>query len=961
MVEYIGSSVVSLRVPAMAALGCVLALVAIQLGKTPAEAPVGGSGEEIGLAEDFGSMPLAFEPSTGRYGPSVDFLSNSAAGSVAVGRDGILLSQAYGSKQDLRTAAVRLALPGATIDRDAAQGIDRLPGTVNDLRGAASQHVTGIPTFERVGYERIWPGIGLELHGRTGAPEYDFRLAPGADPGLISMRVAEADGLHLSATGDLVIREGDARFRQRAPIAFQPGPDGRTAVDSRFALDGRTVTFDLGSYDRQRPLVIDPVTVSYSTYLGGPNIDAATGIAVDASGAAYVTGIAQDGFDTTAGAFDGTFGGSLDVFVSKLNPAGSALVYSTYLGGAGLDSGSDVKVDPSGSAYVSGRTASPDYPTTPGAFQTAFGGQVDAFVTKLNPSGSALAYSTFIGTPNADGGNGIAVDSSGAVYFVGSTDSPSFPVTGGAFQTALDTASDGFVLKLNPTGTALVYSTYLGGDGSDDAPSAIVVDGTGAAYLTGFTNSTDFPTENPIQGDSPDYDGFVSKLNPAGTALVYSTYVGGDGLDNIGAGLAVAGDGTAYVSGYTQSTDYPTVNEIAGDGPGADGVVTRVNPAGTAFEYSTYLSGDAFEWASDVAVDPDGSLWVSGMTASSDFPTLNEIEGDSPGNDGLLLNLGADGDLRFSTYLGGSGDENFPTMALGDDGVYAAGGSDSTDFDTVGEIEGPTAMLDAIVAKFAFDTSPPQTSIDSGPSDGVGITDRTPTFGFSADDDAPAFECSLTPAGDPVSFGPCTGPGATHTPPAELEDGDYTFAVRAGDPFGNVDSTPATVDFSVAPVLGQCLGESATIAATGGDDEIVGTSARDVVIGGGGDDILRGKGGHDLLCGRADDDTLIGGGGDDQLQGGVQEEDRGGSDRDVVKGGKGKDDLFGYAGNETLSGGPGGDAIDAGAGNDKLRGQGGPDRLAGGPGRDKLNGGAKRDRCVGGPDRDRRRGCERGA
>ena len=905
-------------------------------------------------AAGYGDLPLAFQASAGRY-RDVDFLSDSAAGTVAVGRRGIELAQAYGSDRHPRTAVARLALPGATLADPA--GIHRLPGVVNDLRGDPSQHVTGIPTFGRVGYQGVWPGVDLALHGRTGAPEYDFRLAPGADPGRISLRVTGADRLSISRSGDLLIEDGGAVFRQRAPVAYQPGAAGRTPVAAAFVLGGNRVSFDLGAYDRDRPLVIDPVTVAYSTYLGGSGEDSVSHIAVDSSGAAYVVGITHSpNFDTVGPQVSSPSG--FDAFVSKLNPAGSALDYSTYLGGSDSDFGYDIAVDQSGAVYASGSTVSADFPTTPGAFQTVYGGGgSDPFVLKLNPAGSALVYSTFLGGSASDATGTLALDSNGAVTIGGTTSSVNFPVTAGAAQTAAGGGIDGYIATLNPTGTALVSSTFVGG-ADFDSVNALARGADGSIYATGETLSTDFPRVGGFEGRTGDIDTFVLELNPAGTAFSYSTYLGGTARDEP-TSIAVDGDGSAYVSGVTESSDFDTVGEVQGDGAGPDGFVSKVDPTGSALAYSTYLGGDGLDVMLDIAVDSDGVAWVAGHSASSDFPAVEPVEGDSGDLDAVLLALEPTGSaLRFSTLFGGTGIDSFSGIALAGDAAYLAGFSTSADFDRVGGVEGPSGGSDAVITKFSLDRTGPQTSITTSPPDGGSITDRTPSFGFAADEQRSSFECSLVPAGSAPSFGPCTGPGDTHTPAADLAYGDWTFAVRATDPFANTDPTPATVDFTVTRELASCLGRTATVQATDGDDVIVGTPGDDVIIGRAGDDTLRGLGGADLLCGKQGDDRLRGGAGEDRIQAGAELKGDSGTDHDVAFGGGDADVIYGYSGDEKLVGGAGSDEIHGGEGADKVRGKGGSDDLRGGAGPDRLDGGGRRDRCIGGPDRDRLRNCE---
>jgi hypothetical protein len=364
--------------------------------------------------------------------------------------------------------------------------------------------------------------------------------------------------------------------------------------------------------------------LAYSTYLGGSSTDVGHGIAVDAAGSAYVTGQScSSDFPITAGAFQTTLRGCDNAFVAKLNPAGSALAYSTYLGGSADSVGQGIAVDHAGSAHVTGYTCASDFPITAGAFQTTLRGCDNAFVTKLNTAGSALDYSTYLGGSNSDFGNKIAVDSAGSAYVTGNSCSSDFPTTLGAFQTSLRGCYDVFVAKLNATASALAYSTYLGGS-SSDYPQGITFDSAGSAYVTGYTSSADFPTTaGAFQPTRPGgFDAFVTKLNATGSALAYSTYLGGTS-DDVGRAIAVDSAGSAYVTGNSCSRNFPTT-------PGAlqtslrscsDAFVTKVNPGGAALAYSTYLGGSAVDVGQGIAVDRAGSVYVTGYVGSADFPT----------------------------------------------------------------------------------------------------------------------------------------------------------------------------------------------------------------------------------------------------------------------------------------------------------------------------------------------------
>src|ERR1035441_8986022 len=508
------------------------------------------------VMDSYGKLPLSFEANRGQTARQVKFLSRGPGYTLFLTPDAAVLSL----HREKDNAVLRMKLLGANAPASVT-GADALPGKSNYFIGSdPNQWRTNVPTYGAVKYAAVYPGIDLVYHGNQRLLEYDFLVAPGADPQAIGIRFQGARKLSVNREGALVIGLGGSEVIEPAPVVYQEIGGQRQTVAGRYVLRGRgRVGFSVAEYDRSQPLVIDP-TLVYSTYLGGS--DRANAIAVDASGNAYVTGITWSlNFPTTPGAFQTTLGGAEDAFVTKLNATGSALGYSTYLGGGvcegvidgGSDGGSGIAVDASGNAYVTGTTYSSDFPTTPGAFQTTpvyCSGCYTAFVSKLNATGSALAYSTYLGGSGGDLGYGIAVDASGNAYVTGATGSSNFPTTPGAFQTTpvfCSLCSTAFVSKLNATGSALAYSTYLGGSGGD-LGYGIAVDAPGSAYVTGRTDSADFPTtpgafQTAYEGNE---DVFVSKLNAAGSALVYSTYLGGTGRDD-GYGIAVDEIGRAHV------------------------------------------------------------------------------------------------------------------------------------------------------------------------------------------------------------------------------------------------------------------------------------------------------------------------------------------------------------------------------------------------------------------------------
>jgi len=757
------------RIAAYCACVSVLFLAAVLFGfhrglQAPKKIPAGRrisavpDGIQPQLAASYGKLPLSFEANQGQARGHVKFLSRGrgytiflthdeavlalrkssvVSGQSSVGtrqRSGVWTQEPEGKAGQRATdngarttgSVLRMRLVGANAGA-AVTGAEELPGKSNYFIGNdPKKWRTNVPSYAKVRYRDVYSGVDLVYYGNQGGQlEYDFVVAPGADPDQIKLSFAGADGMRVdAASGDLVLKVGGEEMRFRKPVVYQPAVAAvydrhrRSQSAATAELDGafivasnNEVAFRVAGYDPDRALVIDPV-LSYSTYLGGSGVDSCAGIAVDSAGNAYVTGTTGSTDFPTANPLQATNHGSGDAFVTKLNAAGSALVYSTYLGGSGSDQGNGIAVDSSGDAYVTGETWSTDFPTVNPlqATNKESGANWTAFVAKLNPAGSALVYSTYLGGSgyySASVGNsgydeafGIAADSAGNAYVTGSTRSSDFP-TVNPLQPTCGGCSNGFptafVAKLNPAGSALVYSTYLGGSGNGglgDSGSGIAVDAAGNAYVTGYTSSTNFPTADPLQptcGGCPLYQtAFVAELNPTGSALVYSTYLGGSDFD-MAVGIAVDSSGNAYVTGWTQSTDFPTVNPLqtSNDGNG-DAFVAKLNPAGSALVYSTYLGGSGSDQGTGIAADTAGNAYVTGGTSSTDFPTFNPLQGacascaNGP-SDAFVAELNAAGSaLVYSTYLGGSGGDQGLGIAVDAAGnAYVTGTTSSTDFPTV--------------------------------------------------------------------------------------------------------------------------------------------------------------------------------------------------------------------------------------------------------------------------------------
>src|SRR5882762_4860707 len=652
----------------------------------------------------YGKTPLQFEANRGQTHKDVHFLSRGPGYSLFLTTDEtvlVLSKPNADATRDARTqaranpVALRMSLVGAA-RKAQVSGLDELPGKANYFIGKdRSKWRTNVPTYAKVQYQNVYPGIDLVYYGNQRQLEYDFVVAPGADPKRIVLGFKGADKLEIDAQGELVLHAAGADLRQHKPIIYQEIDGVRYDIAGGYVRKGASrVGFEVAAYDTNRPLVIDPM-LSYSTYVGGSGNDVGRGIAVDAEGSAYIVGVTDSiDFPTTPGALQPqVVSGGNHLFVTKLNPTGSALVYSTYLGGSNPnDRPFSIAVDANGSAYLTGSTFSADFPTTAGAFQPMFAGPsgtTDAFVTKLDPTGSALVYSTYLGGTGLfiELGSGIAVDGAGNAYVAGTTSSRDFP-TAAAFQPALAGgdrfgAANAFVTKLNPSGTGLVYSTYLGGVSfrAVDEALGIAVDTAGNAYVTGFTTSDNFPTTpdafrrsiHRIGPSSLPQDAFVTKFDPAGS-LVYSTYLGGKS-DDVGSGIAVDAHGNAYVTGGTGSSDFPTT---AGAFQPASGFafVTKLNPTGSALVYSTRFSGFSGAGSNGIAVDTAGNAYVTGVvhpicgrfSCFTDFPTTPGAFQPNFGGgnaDGFVTKFNPEGSaLVYSSYLGGSSDDESRGIAV---------------------------------------------------------------------------------------------------------------------------------------------------------------------------------------------------------------------------------------------------------------------------------------------------------
>jgi hypothetical protein len=548
-----------------------------------------------------------------------------------------------------------------------------------------------------VKYEGVYSGIDLVYYGNQRQLEYDFIVAPGADPRRIEFDIRGAKRIRRDIHGDLVLKMGVDEIRWHKPVVYQEKDGTRQQIAAHYAItDKNRVGFEIAEYDLGKPLYIDPLV--YSTYLGGNLNDLARAIAVDSVGNAYVTGETPSSNFPTKNPLQPANDGGGEAFVTKIDPSGSALVYSTYLGGSGAEVGRGIAVDSAGNAYVSGFTNSTDFPTKNPLQANNGGGSNDAFVAKITLAGSALVYSTYLGGNGDDKGTAIAVDNSGDAYVTGVAGSSNFPTTSGAFQTACGNTCfypDAFVSKLNPAGSALAYSSYLGGSGSEEA-DGIAVDSSGSAYIAGWNAFGDFPVtpgafhttcSNGCQYPEP----VVTKFNPAGSALVYSTYLGGTIFD-VGNGIAVDSAGDAYMIG-TKSLDGKRV------------LIYKLNPTGSGLVYANQLDIND-STGRGIAVDSSGSAYITGKAH------LRAFVGKLTPNGWFLLS---------SLYLRGNGEQESLAVAIDNSNhAYIAGYTSSTDFPTKNPLQGVFGGggTDAFVSKADMRTTT-TTKISSSPNPSI--------------------------------------------------------------------------------------------------------------------------------------------------------------------------------------------------------------------------------------------------
>jgi hypothetical protein len=667
------------------------------------------------------SRPILFEANHGQTHPEVAFLAKLPGTNVFFTPTEIVLAVTsylglvHEGPSEPQTAYFRFRFEGASPEVR-IEAHDQATARSHYLAGQSpGKWKTDIPVFTKIVYRNLYPGIDLCLYGNEGKLEYDFVVSPGANPDRIRIKALGGDKSDIDSQGNLFITTTDgASLKQMKPLAYQGTGAEHMVVSSQFEPMGdHRFGFRIGSYDGASPLVIDPV-LDFSTYVGGARFDRGRDIAVDRQGNIYVTGQTQSTDFPLENPIDTQAGGSFDIFVLKFNPSGSDLIYSTYIAGSSLDIAYGIAVDGAGSAYLTGETSSGDFPSTIVVGGATSG--VRAFVLKLSPDGATIQYATHFGGIGIEKGYDIAVDQLGNAFVTGLTSSTDFP-TQNAVQSSRGGGFDAFVAKFSPSG-AVMYSTYLGGSADDNLGAsslggiAIAIDDGGNAYVTGDTQSTDFPTVNALYPSlSGKQDAFVAKLGPTGRPLIYSTYLGGSDVGNVfgeeGFGIGVDKAGNLYVAGITRSTDFPLQNPIQaslGGGTGdSDVFLSALNPQGSALIYSTYIGGKNGEGltAGSLSVDRCGNVFVAATTNSSDFALENLSGTTISGTRVFLAKIEAGGTgLLYSANIGNGSSAK---VALGPDtSAYLTGYTSSNTFPAVNAYQDARAGdADAYVSRIS--------------------------------------------------------------------------------------------------------------------------------------------------------------------------------------------------------------------------------------------------------------------
>ncbi len=809
----------------------------------------------------YGALPLYFVQNEGQVDKEVLYYEHSQGHTTYFTESGVIirLNKSGGISEIVNLKPVGMNSSSAV----EAEGLQEAKFNYlvgNDPKGWKRN----ISSYSDVVYRDAYNGVDIRFYGNQRMLEYDIEVSPGADIADISFQYSGLGGLSLTEGGELLLKLKHGVITQHIPEIYQLVEGKKVDVEGKFVIKdsdgpGFVYGFDIASYDKGRKLIIDPLVVAYSSYIGGSNAETVRAIDVDSSGNAYLVGETTSiDFPTETGDYqDSPPGNDTNVFVSKVNAAGSALLYSTYIGGTGpgVSAGKGIAVDASGNAYIVGDTTSTSFPTTPGVFQTNKSSGADIFVCRLNAAGDDLDSSTFIGGTSGDFGQGIELGLAG-VYVAGRTQSTNFPQANAAQASRGGGSWDGVALMLSLNGTSLDWSTYLGGTGNDHI-FGIGIDSSENVYVGGYSKSDNFPTTTGAYdetGVANNNDLVVVKYTSAG-AQSWGTFIAGNGNDF---GFAVAADDTgAYISGRTASLNYPTVSAAQGAHAGTttyDAMVSKINPAGTALIYSTYYGGTADDRFDGLDSDAAGNLFITGNTFSTDFPTSNAYDSSHNGNqDAVVVALDNTGAVDFATYFGGSAFEEGYGIKTTASALYLGGMTTSiSDFPVASFDDTQNGNLDGFITKFTEDNPDITVTDDEGTTDDQDIpfgdipVGSTPTATVTVTNDGTAdltigTIASSNPLAAPFTIENNTCNSAVlssgndctldvkFTPSAEQADND-SFDIPSDDPDEDpvtvtvsgtgtqdpeIDVTPTSKDFGNVLNGGDSAAQTFTIANTG--------------------------------------------------------------------------------------------------------------------------------------------------
>jgi hypothetical protein len=792
-------------------------------------------------------IPLSFEENRGQSDSRVKYLARGKGYTLFLTPDEAVLALRHRSAAGKKDSAshqpgidsfsgktsqwseanVRLSLAGANSAPHMA-GLDQQQGISNYFIGndPAKWH-TRIPNYGRVLYQSVYPGVDVAYYGNQGQLETDFIVAPEADANRIKLAVDGASSLRVNESGDLLLKIDGGEVRLKKPFAYQIASGTRREISVAYQLLAKNEAgFALGTYDHNQKLIIDPA-LFFSTYLGGSGQDSALAVAADGNGDTYVTGQTTSANFPTSGGFQTAPGadGAQNAFVTEYAPDGQSLVFSTYLGGEGTDTGNAIAVSSTG-VYVAGSTTSTEFPThNPLTNQSALGGEQGAFVSQISTNGATLLFSTYLSGNVIDLANGIALDSAENIYVAGGTASSNFP-TVNPFQASAGGGEDGFITKLaapNPsTGSSILYSSYIGGLSFDQATAIAVNASTGDAFIAGFTSSADFPTVAPFQsslggGGTASQNGWVAEVKQASNVptVHFSTYLGGSLFDRIN-GIAIDSSEDAYVTGFTESPDFPLQNALLTFGGQEDAFVTEFAPGGGTLLFSTYFGGTGDTVGNAIALDTSKNIYFAGSTTAPDYPTRVPLVATLGGffGNAVVTEISPQGStgFLFSSYLGGSDPTEFTFPGDSANGIavdasgniYLAGVTSTFDFSTVDPHQAalPNTTETALVARIG--TGSPTVlfpvALNLG-SSVVGVAANTQRMQFVQNDAPSATITSITLGGtnpgDFAEFDTC-GPSLPISVVCEITITFAPVAVGTRTATGTVTTSVGTFNFTLS-------------------------------------------------------------------------------------------------------------------------------------------------------------------